>query len=70
MIHTDLLDNDFSALLRTLHNDPDSYQCDQHNVFADSVGRLLLSDCKARSGKHEDARHEVWNPQRILGVWL
>jgi hypothetical protein len=37
--HTDLPDNDFSSLFRTVYTDPESYVTGQPNVFASAVGR-------------------------------
>ncbi len=37
--HTDLPDNDFSALFNTLHNDPGSYLRNDPNIFPAAVGR-------------------------------
>jgi hypothetical protein len=37
--HTDLPDNDFSALFRTLHTDPDSYLNGDPNAYPSAVGR-------------------------------
>jgi hypothetical protein len=39
VIHTDLPQNDFSALFRTLNTDPNSYLIKQSTVFASAVGR-------------------------------
>ncbi|MES2221982.1 MAG: SAM-dependent methyltransferase [Acidobacteriota bacterium] len=39
VIHTDLPQNDFSALFHTLNNDPNSYLQTQSAVFASAVGR-------------------------------
>jgi hypothetical protein len=39
VIHTDLADNDFSALFRTLTNDPNSYLQGDSEVFPAAVGR-------------------------------
>jgi hypothetical protein len=37
--HADLPDNDFSALFRTIHTDPDSYLNGDPNVYPSAVGR-------------------------------
>ncbi len=39
VIHTDLPQNDFSALFQTLNTDPNSYLVRQSTVFASAVGR-------------------------------
>ncbi len=39
IVHTDLPDNDFSALFETLANDPESYLKHDPNAFAYAVGR-------------------------------
>ncbi len=39
VVHTDLPDNDFSALFETLKSDPDSYLSADPNIFAYAVGR-------------------------------
>jgi SAM dependent carboxyl methyltransferase len=39
VIHTDLPDNDFGALFRTLYTDPGSYLNGEPNVYASAVGR-------------------------------
>ena len=39
VVHTDLPDNDFSALFRTLANDPESYQKTDPAAYAYAVGR-------------------------------
>ncbi len=39
VVHTDLPDNDFSALFRALANDPDSYLNTDRTAFAYAVGR-------------------------------
>ncbi len=39
VMHTDLPDNDFSALFEALANDPDSYQRGDPNIYAAAVGR-------------------------------
>jgi hypothetical protein len=39
VIHTDLPQNDFSALFRTLNTNPNSYLIKQSTVFASAVGR-------------------------------
>ena len=39
VVHTDLPDNDFTALFQTLAIDPDSYLRGDPNVFASAVGR-------------------------------
>jgi hypothetical protein len=39
VVHTDLPDNDFTALFRTLATDPDSYLRGRENVFPSAVGR-------------------------------
>jgi hypothetical protein len=39
VVHTDLPDNDFTALFQTLATDPDSYLREDPIVFASAVGR-------------------------------
>jgi hypothetical protein len=39
VVHTDLPDNDFAALFRTLAEDPESYQRGDPMVFASAIGR-------------------------------
>lgn len=41
--HTDLPDNDFTALFRTLGNDPDSYLQHDRAAFASAVGRSYFT---------------------------
>lgn len=41
--HTDVPDNDFTALFRTLSDDPDSYLRKDHASFASAVGRSFYS---------------------------
>ena len=39
VVHTDLPENDFSGLFKTLNTDPNSYLRRDHAVFASAVGR-------------------------------
>src|ERR1700733_16315676 len=39
VVHTDLPENDFSVLFKTLNTDPNSYLRRDHAVFASAVGR-------------------------------
>ena len=39
VVHTDVPDNDFTALFRTLAEDPDSYLAEDSGTFASAVGR-------------------------------
>jgi len=39
VVHTDLPENDFSALFQTVGTDPNSYMCGDPAVFASAVGR-------------------------------
>src|SRR5271156_205531 len=39
VVHTDLPENDFSVLFKTLNTDPNSYSRRDHAVFASAVGR-------------------------------
>ena len=39
VVHTDVPDNDFTAMFRTLSDDPDSYLHNDAATFASAVGR-------------------------------
>ncbi|MCH9666482.1 MAG: class I SAM-dependent methyltransferase [Actinomycetia bacterium] len=43
VVHTDMPDNDFSALFRTLEDDPDAYLGKDRATFASAVGRSFFS---------------------------
>ncbi|MHA7663037.1 class I SAM-dependent methyltransferase [Mycolicibacterium sp. HS_4_1] len=50
--HTDIPDNDFSALFRTLRDDPFSYLRADRATFASAVGRSYLSQILPSDGVH------------------
>ena len=50
--HTDVPDNDFSALFRTLRDDPFSYLRTDRATFASAVGRSYLSQILPSDGVH------------------
>lgn len=50
--HTDIPDNDFSALFRTLRDDPFSYLRSDRATFASAVGRSYLSQILPSEGVH------------------
>ena len=50
--HTDIPDNDFSALFRTLRDDPFSYLRTDRATFASAVGRSYLSQILPSEGVH------------------
>ncbi|MGV0717200.1 SAM-dependent methyltransferase [Mycolicibacterium sp. XJ662] len=50
--HTDVPDNDFSALFRTLTEDPDSYLHEDANTFPTAVGRSFYEQILPTSSVH------------------
>lgn len=50
--HTDVPDNDFSALFRTLTEDPDSYLHEDSNTFPTAVGRSFYEQILPTSSVH------------------
>lgn len=50
--HTDIPDNDFSALFRTLRDDPFSYLRTDRATYASAVGRSYLSQILPSDGVH------------------
>lgn len=50
--HTDTPDNDFSAMFRTLHNDPRSYLRTDRAAFASAVGRSYLTQILPSESVH------------------
>lgn len=50
--HTDVPDNDFSALFRTLTEDPDSYLHEDSNTFPTAVGRSFYQQILPTSSVH------------------
>ncbi|SEH74642.1 SAM dependent carboxyl methyltransferase [Mycolicibacterium rutilum] len=52
VVHTDVPDNDFTALFRTLSEDPDSYLSKDANTFASAIGRSFYSQIMPSSSVH------------------
>ncbi|MGV0848605.1 SAM-dependent methyltransferase [Mycolicibacterium phlei] len=52
VVHTDLPDNDFTALFRTLSEDPDSYLSRDANTFASAIGRSFYTQIMPSSSVH------------------
>lgn len=52
VVHTDRPDNDFTALFRTLEEDPDSYLTGHRATFASAVGRSYYSQILPSNSVH------------------
>jgi salicylate 1-O-methyltransferase len=52
VVHTDRPDNDFTALFRTLEEDPDSYLTGHRATFASAVGRSFYSQILPSNSVH------------------
>ncbi len=52
VVHTDVPENDFTAMWRTLSEDPDSYLTKDPNTFASAVGRSFYAQILPSSSVH------------------